>query len=119
LINTFDAYPLKEAVIDDISLRLFDEYRNQTINAEIIASNNRTTEEKLASLRCFDLKAKAPTIAGILLFGKNPRHFLPGAYIQFLRLPRTALTEIPRGNSVPGFEIDDKVFRVTIRRRPE
>ena len=31
----------------------------------------------------------------ILLFGKNPRFFLPGAYIQYLRLPGTDLTDIP------------------------
>ena len=30
-----------------------------------------------------------------MLFGKNPRFFLPGDYIQFLRLPGEDLTEIP------------------------
>lgn len=29
------------------------------------------------------------------MFGKNPRYFLPGSYVQFLRLPGTTLTERP------------------------
>jgi len=30
-----------------------------------------------------------------LLFGKNPRFFLPGAYVQYLKVPNTTLTELP------------------------
>lgn len=37
----------------------------------------------------------APPHAGLLLVGKNPRFFLPGAYVQYLELPGTSLTEIP------------------------
>nr|MDQ2733282.1 transcriptional regulator [Armatimonadota bacterium] len=36
-----------------------------------------------------------PTNAGILLFGKNTRYFLPGAYIQYLKLAGADLTDIP------------------------
>lgn len=95
LLTTYDAYPVREAGLNDLTMRLFDEYRIQTVDAETIASNHRTVEEKLASLRCFDLKGNAPTVAGILLFGTNPRYFLPGAYVQFLKLPGTTLTERP------------------------
>jgi ATP-dependent DNA helicase RecG len=49
----------------------------QAIDAEVIAENHRTIEEKLASLRCFDLRSKAPTVAGILLFGTDPQFYLP------------------------------------------
>lgn len=76
-------------------MRLFDEYRLQTVDAEVISANHRSTEEKLASLRCYDLRAGAPTVAGLLLFGNNPRYFLPGAYVQFLRFPGTTMTERP------------------------
>jgi len=37
-------------------------------------------------LRCFDLSHGCPTHAGILLFGLDARAWLPGAYIQFLRV---------------------------------
>lgn len=95
LVTSFDAHPVREAVIDDLTLRLFDEYRLQTVDAESIERNHRTTGEKLASLRCYDLRAEAPTVAGILLFGTNPRYFLPGAYVQFLRFPGTTMTDRP------------------------
>ena len=42
-----------------------------------------------------DLESRRPTHAGILLFGKNPRFFLPGAYVQYLKLPGGDLTEVP------------------------
>ena len=93
--RSFDATPIPDASIDDISLALFEAYRQEVIDPEIIAANHRSIEEQLASLRFFDSRTRVPTVAGILVFGKNPRYFLPGAYVQFLRLPGTTLTERP------------------------
>ncbi len=95
LLSTFDAQPVPDADLNDLTMRLFDEYRLQTIDAEAIQANHRTTEEKLASLRCFDLTAGRPTVAGLLLFGTNPRYFLPGAYVQFLKFPGGTMTDRP------------------------
>lgn len=95
LVSTFDAYPMPEAKLSDLTMRLFDEYRLQTVDPDTIAANHRTTEEKLASLRCFDLRTHVPTVAGVLLFGSNPRYFLPGAYVQFLKFAGTSMTERP------------------------
>lgn len=95
LVTTFDIHPVREAVLGDLSHRLFEDYRALTVNPDVIAANHRSTEEKYASLRCFDLIARCPTVAGILLFGKNPRYFLPGAYVQFIRFPGTTMTERP------------------------
>lgn len=93
--HTFDVLPFPEANIADLSLRLFGEYRAQVIAPEVIEANHRTIEEQLASLRLFDLSRKCPTTTGILLFGNNPRFFLPGAYVQFLRFPGTTMTDMP------------------------
>ena len=95
LVKTFDARAVPDATISDISMRLFDEYRAETVNSETIKRNHRTTEQKLASLRCFDLNANVPTVAGILLFGNNPCYFLPGAYVRFAKFPGTSITERP------------------------
>lgn len=95
LVTTFDACPVPEATVSDLTMRLFDEYRLQTVDADTIAANHRTTEEKLASLRCFDLTACKPTVAGLLLFGTNPRYFLPGAYVQFLKFAGVGMTDRP------------------------
>lgn len=93
--HTFDMLPFPEANLADISVRLFGEYRTQVVAPEVIDANHRTIEEQLASLRLFDLSKKCPTTSAILLFGNNPRFFLPGAYVQFLRFPGALMTDMP------------------------
>lgn len=93
--RSFDASPCPDAELSDLALGMFDAYRREAVAGEAITANHRTIEEQLASLRFCDLKRNCPTMAGLLLFGKNPRFFLPGAYIQYLRLPGTSLTELP------------------------
>jgi len=95
LTKTFDAEPCRDASIADLALRLFDEYRMDAVNSSVIAENHRSTDEKLASLSFFDLKNQCPTYAGILLSGINIRSFLPGAYVQFLKLPGNNLSGQP------------------------
>jgi ATP-dependent DNA helicase RecG len=93
--KTFDARPCLESSIDDLSVRLFEAYRGNAVATEIIEENHRTIEQQLASLRFFDTHRAVPTNAGILLFGTNSRFFLPGAYVQYLRLPSEDLTDVP------------------------
>lgn len=84
-----------ESSIEDLALGQFDAYRREAIDPEAIEANHRPIELQLASLRLFDPERSCPTHAGILLFGKNPRFFLPGAYVQYLKLPGTDLTDLP------------------------
>ncbi|HBA83052.1 MAG TPA: transcriptional regulator [Verrucomicrobia bacterium] len=93
--RSFDATPCPQGVVSDLALGQFDAYRRVAIDPSIIEANHRSIEEQLASLRFYDLRRNCPTFAGILLFGKSPRFYLPGAYIQFLRLPGTQLTDRP------------------------
>jgi len=95
LARSFDARPCPEATLNDLALGQFDAYRREAVAADTILANHRQTEQQLASLRFYDLERACPTNAGILLFGKNPRFFLPGAYVQYLRLPGTQLTDLP------------------------
>lgn len=97
--RSFDAQPCREAGIRDIALGQFDAYRREAIDPEIIAANQRSVEQQLASLRLYDPELSCPTHAGILLFGKNPRFYLPGAYVQYLRLPGNDLTDMPLDQS--------------------
>jgi ATP-dependent DNA helicase RecG len=103
--RSFDASPCPEATLADLALGMFDGYRREAIAAEVVAANNRSVEEQLASLRFFDLRRGCPTMAGLLLFGKNPRYFLPGAYVQYLELPGTALAEAPSDNAEIGGDL--------------
>ena len=93
--RTFDARPCYEASIDELALGQFDAYRRAAVDPETILANHRPVEQQLASLRLYDPERSCPTHAGILLFGKNPRFYMPGAYVQYLRLPGIDLTEIP------------------------
>lgn len=90
--RTFDARPCLGSSQDDLSLPLFlIDYRQQVIAPEVIAENHRPVNQQLASLRFFDLGTNCPTNAGILLFGLDIRRWLPGAYVQFLRVQGTDL----------------------------
>jgi ATP-dependent DNA helicase RecG len=90
--RTFDAQPALGSTIDDLALSLFlIEYRTQAIAREVIEENRRPVEQQLASLRFFDLERQCPTNAGILLFGLDVRNWLPGAYVQFLRVDGDSL----------------------------
>ncbi len=90
--RTFDARPCRGSSITDLATDLFSNtYRQQAVAEDVIASNRRDLKQQLAALRFFDLAADCPTNAGILLFAKNARYWLPGAYLLFLRLRETVL----------------------------
>lgn len=90
--RTFDAQPCLGGSLLDLAQPLFlIEYRQQVIAKEVIEENNRSVEQQLASVRFFDLAHNCPTNAGILLFGLDVLKWLPGAYIQFLRVDGDSL----------------------------
>jgi ATP-dependent DNA helicase RecG len=90
--RTFDALPCLDSTLRDLSLPIFlIDYRQQAIASEVIAENSRAVEQQLASLRFFDLRNDCPTNAGVLLFGLDVRKWLPGAYVQFLRVDGDSL----------------------------
>jgi ATP-dependent DNA helicase RecG len=83
----FDAREAAGSTIaDDLDLDLFErEYLPTVLDPEVLAANNRTVEQRLASLR-LATTGGVPTHAGILIVGKEPTGPLPGAYVQFLRV---------------------------------
>lgn len=95
MARSFDAQPCIESTLDELALGQFDAYRREAVDPETIQANHRAIEQQLASLRLYDPERACPTHAGILLFGKNPCFFLPGAYVQYLKLPGTDLTDEP------------------------
>jgi ATP-dependent DNA helicase RecG len=90
--KTFDATACLGSNLSDLDTRLFlIDYRTQAIAAEVIEENNRTIEDQLGSLRFYDRGCTCPTNAGIILFGADVRYWLPGGYVQFLRLNGVSL----------------------------
>ncbi len=92
--RSFDARACPEATLDDLALDIFQNtYRKEAIAADVLASNHRTVEEQLAALRFFDLRHECPTNAALLLFGKNARAVMPGAYVQYLKIDGKFLSD--------------------------
>ena len=91
----FDIYPVPSATMPDLDLLQFErEYLAQAFAPDILESNDRSIEEKLAATKMVaSMDDTIPTILGLLVIGKNPQDFLPGAYVQFLRLAGTEVTD--------------------------
>ena len=91
----FDAQPVSSARLDDLDVRRFEEeYLPQAVDAETLAANDRGVDERLAAMKMIaGLEDPRPTIAGILVLGRRPQDFLPGAYVQFLRVAGADLSD--------------------------
>ena len=84
---------ISEAQLDNLDTELFRRtYLPASIPADILERNSRTLEQQLASLRFSTLEG-IPTVLGALVLGKDPRWFIPCAYIQFLRINGDKLTD--------------------------
>ena len=96
LPTTFDARSCQGSSLDDLDTRLFTiDYLPNAMAPEIIEENHRSIEHQLAALRFFDIASGRPTNAGILLFGKDPLKWIPGAYLQFIRFQGVGLDSDP------------------------
>lgn len=91
----FELTPSYDATLKDLDELLFlKQYLPSAVATEVLEENNRTYEEKLASLRFINnTEEKIPTYLGLLAVGNHPRYFLGNAYIQFLRIDGTELTD--------------------------
>ncbi len=103
----FDIYPVSRAALNDLNLLQFEhEYLPQAFSQEVLAANDRSPEEQLAATKMI-AAADQPiaTVLGILVIGKNPQDFLPGAYVQYLRI---------NGNEYSDDIIDEQAIRGAI-----
>ena len=84
----YDACPVRDATLADLKVAYFDhEYLPAAVDPEELAANDRTTEERLAAAKMIvAVEDPLPTVAGILVLGKRPQDYIPGAYAQFLRV---------------------------------
>ena len=91
----FDLHPIQHASLDDLNRRLFEEdYLLGAVAADILERNQRTYEQRLAACRMIQaVDRPIPTVMGCLVLGNLTRDLIPCAYIQFLRIDGTALTD--------------------------
>jgi len=103
LAKTFDTQPCFGTTLKDLNVDLFRTfYLPKAVDSETLAQNNRDIKQQLASLRFYDLSFDCPTNAGIILFADRPTYFIPGAYIQYVKVPSNEI--------IPGIEFE-KEFR--------
>lgn len=88
----YDMRPSNEARVEDLDLDFFRrEYLPLAIDAEVLQQNQRSVNQQLESLR---LTIRGiPTNGAILILGRDPRRWIPGAYVQFLRIGGVNVTE--------------------------
>ena len=90
---SFDQQAIRGAVLDDLDTDLFQrEYLPAAVSPDVLAENQRALGQQLSSLR-FLTKDNIPNTAAILTLGRDPRQWVPGAYVQFVRLDGTELTD--------------------------
>ncbi len=92
----FDQRSVQNATVNDLDLDLFRQvYLPSAIAADVLAANDRPAGQQLASLR-FVTPDGIPNTAAILVFGKDPLEWSPGAYVQFARFEGLEVTDAIR-----------------------
>lgn len=92
--KTYDLVPALGSTLADLSEEYFLlSYLPLAIDEETLKKNGRTTIQKMASLRFYDIKQNCPTNGGILMFGLNPLFYIPGAYIQYIKFGGEQMTD--------------------------
>lgn len=102
-LSTFDVMPCREASIDDIDADYIrNNYLPQAIDEDTLTTDSRNFKEQLSSLRLYSKQYDCPTMAAIILFGKNPRYFMPGCYLQYVKF---------EGKDKAGKILNEKEFK--------
>ncbi len=83
-----DVRPVPSATLDVLDELLFQrQYLPMAVPPDILEQNNRDLSDQLAACRFAHPDPKpCPTVLGILSIGKSPTDWIPGAYVQFLRI---------------------------------
>lgn len=91
----FDIQPLPTSGLAQLSRVLFEqEYLPNAFAPDVILANERSYEQQLASCRMVvSVEEATSTILGLLVLGISPRDWIPGAYIQFLRIDGETLSD--------------------------
>ncbi len=83
----FDLQPMTSASLDDLDEDLFRRaYLPAALSPDVLEQNDRSYEHQLLAMRFTSpIAPTCPTVLGLLVVGRSPADFIPGAYVQFVR----------------------------------
>lgn len=103
----FDEFEIADATIEDLDIRLIRDYFRATRSYDTAENDNRPAEviiESLGLAKKVDGILK-PTVAAMLVFGKNPQKFFPLSSVNAIRY---------RGNELSDPILDRKIVKGTL-----
>ena len=107
----FDLRPGAAGGIDDLDLDfLRAHYLPSAVAPEVLAQNRRPFDQQLDSLRL--LAGGRPTWGALLAFGRDPQRWVPGAWVQFLRIDGASITDPVRDQKALTGRLDDVLRRL-------
>ncbi len=91
----FDVRPVPSSALTDLDRRRFeDEYLFAAFAPDVLATNDRSYEQRLAATKMVVAADEStPTVLGVLVLSTRTRDFIPGAYVQFLRIAGRELAD--------------------------
>jgi ATP-dependent DNA helicase RecG len=109
----FDLRPVLSATLRDLDRRRFeDEYLPGAFAPDVLAANDRSYEQRLAATKMVVAPDQpTPTVVGALVLSPRTRDFLPGAYVQFLRIAGVELADPISDEQVIDGPIADVIRR--------
>ena len=107
----FDSRAMNGAHVSDLDQGFVrDHYLPNAVAPDVLERNTRPIEHQLRSLRL--VRGERPTWGAVIAFGLDPQAFVPGAYIQFLRIDGTEMTDPIRDRKELTGRLDDVVRRL-------
>ena len=110
----FDVQPVPSAPMEELDLLRFQqEYLPSLVAPDVLAANDRTVLQMLAATKLVLSEAEpVPTVLGLLVVGRTPSDWIPGAYTQFLRVAGLDLTAPVRDEEMIHGTVADQIRRL-------
>ena len=91
----FDARPVPSASLEDLSREVFEgEYLPSAFAPDVLEANDRSLEQRLSATKMIvTAEEPTPTVLGVLVLSQRTRDYIPGAYVQFLRIRGESLSD--------------------------
>jgi ATP-dependent DNA helicase RecG len=108
---SFDRRPAAGAALDELDLDYFrSQFLPRAIPPDVIDQNRRPLEQQLESLRL--TVRGTPTNGSMIVLGRDPQRWIPGAYVQFLRIDGQEITDPIRDQKQLTGRLEDVLRRL-------